>query len=132
MKKPASKSGPSPSQLIAKQIAELGEWRGAIYARLRKLIIETAPGMTEEWKWGTAVWTQKGLVCSVGAFKDHVKLNFFEGDSLNDPKRLFNAGLDAKATRAIDFSEGDKIDASALKDLIRAAVEHNLAGERKK
>jgi len=72
------------------------------------------------------------LVCSVGAFKDHVKLNFFKGASLNDPKRLFNAGLDAKATRAIDFSEGDKIDASALKDLIRAAVEHNLAGERKK
>src|SRR5262249_39390667 len=125
MKKPASNSGPSPSQLIAKQIAELGDWRGVIYARLRKLILEAAPGITEEWKWGTAVRTQKGLVCSVGAFKDHVKLNFFKGASLNDPKRLFNAGLDAKATRAIDFSEGDKIDA-------RAAVGHNLAGERKK
>src|SRR5215467_14773070 len=122
MNKPASKSGPSPSQLIAKQIAELGDWRGAIYARLRKLILEAAPGITEEWKWGTAVWTQKGLVCSVGAFKDHVKLNFFKGASLKDPKHLFNAGLDAKATRAVDFTEGDKIDETALKALIKAAI----------
>src|SRR5262245_49390447 len=131
MKKPTSKGGPNPSQLISKQIEELGDWRGAIYARLRKLILEAAPGITEEWKWGTAVWTHNGLVCSVGAFKDHVKVNFFKGASLNDPKRLFNAGLDAKATRAIDFSEGDKIDASALKALIRAALEYNSTGEKK-
>src|SRR5262245_23961274 len=131
MKKPTSKGGLSPSQLITKQIAELDDWRGAIYARLRKVILGAAPGITEEWKWGTAVWSHNGLVCSVGAFKDHVKLNFFKGASLNDPKRLFNAGLDAKATRAIDFSEGDKIDASALKALIRAALEYNSTGEKK-
>lgn len=75
--------------------------------------------------------TNKGLVCSAGAFKDHVKLNFFKGASLKDPKRLFNAGLDAKATRAIDFSEGDAIDASALKVLIRAAVAYNLSAATK-
>src|SRR5262249_24277651 len=103
-------------------IAELGDWRGKVFARLRKLILDAAPNLTEEWKWGTAVWTNKGLVCSAGAFKDHVKLNFFKGASLKDPKRLFNAGLDAKATRAIDFNEGDSIDESALKELIRAGV----------
>jgi hypothetical protein len=74
------------------------------------------------------VWTHNGLVCSAGAFKDHVKLNFFKGASLKDPKGLFNAGLDAKATRAIDFREGAKIDVSSLKVLIRSAVAHNVSG----
>jgi hypothetical protein len=106
----------------------LGDWRGKLLARLRKLILESDPDITEEWKWGTAVWTHEGLVCSAGAFKDHVKLNFFKGASLNDPKGLFNSGLDAKATRAIDFSEGDSIDTSSLKNLIRSAVAHNLSG----
>ena len=96
------------------------------------MIVDAAPDITEEWKWGSAVWTNKGLVCSAGAFKDHVKLNFFKGASLKDPKRLFNAGLDAKFTRAIDFNEGDDIDASALKALIRAAVAYNLAPRTKK
>jgi hypothetical protein len=118
----------SPSQLISNLIAELGDWRGKLLARLRKLILESDPDITEEWKWGTAVWTHEGLVCSAGAFKDHVKLNFFKGASLNDPKGLFNSGLDAKATRAIDFSEGDSIDTSSLKNLIRSAVAHNLSG----
>jgi hypothetical protein len=77
------------------------------------------------------VWTRNGLVCSAGAFKDHVKINFFHGASLKDPKRLFNAGLDAKKTRAIDFGEDDNIDASTLRDLIRAAVAHNLSVEKK-
>jgi hypothetical protein len=81
---------------------------------------------------GTAVWTSNGLVCSAGAFKDHVKLNFFRGGALKDPKGLFNAGLDAKSTRAIDFGEGDDIDESALKALIRAAVANNLAAGTKK
>jgi hypothetical protein len=120
------------SQLIMDQIAELSDWCGDTLARLRKLVLDAAPGITEEWKWGSAVWSQKGLVCSAGVFKDHVKLNFFKGASLNDPQGLFNAGLDAKATRAIDFSAGDGVDESALKDLIRAAVAYNLAGGKNK
>ncbi|HEY3290302.1 MAG TPA: DUF1801 domain-containing protein, partial [Anaerolineae bacterium] len=87
---------------------------------------------TEEWKWDTAVWTNKGLVCAGGVFKDHVKLNFFKGASLKDPKGLFNAGLDAKATRAIDLNEGDAIDATGLQDLIREAVDFNLSSGKKK
>ena len=132
MKKTSSKATLNPSQLITNQIAELTDWRGKILERLRKLILEAAPDITEEWKWNTAVWTHKGLVCSAGAFKDHVKLNFFKGASLKDPKGLFNAGLDAKTTRAIDFSEGDNINSSALKDLIRAAVAYNMSGGKEK
>src|SRR3990172_1232593 len=132
MKKADSDDGLTPSQLITNQIAELADWRGKMLARLRKLILEATPDITEEWKWGTAVWSQKGLVCSAGVFKDHVKLNFFKGASLKDAKGLFNAGLDAKATRAIDFSEGDDIDAPALKELIRTAVDYNLSGGKKK
>lgn len=132
MKKSDSSGGPNPSELITNQIAELADWRGKLLARLRKLVLEASPGITEEWKWGTAVWTHKGLVCSAGVFKDHVKLNFFKGASLQDPKGLFNAGLDAKSTRAIDFGVGDEIAASDLKDLIRAAVAHNLSAGAKK
>jgi hypothetical protein len=122
----------NPSQLIDKQIAELGDWRGEIITRLRKLILETAPDVTEEWKWDTAVWSHKGNAVSTCAFKDHVKLNFFKGASLEDPKGLFNAGLEAKVTRAIDFSQGDEIQEAALKDLIRAAVAYNLSGGKTK
>jgi len=132
VKKIRARDGMTPSRLISNQIAELADWRGKMLARLRKLILETAPDITEEWKWGTGVWTQNGLVCSAGAFTDHVKLNFFKGASLKDPKGLFNSGLDAKATRAIDFNEGDDIDESGVKDLIRAAVVHNMSGGRKK
>ena len=113
------------SKLIDKMIADLGDWRGKLLARLRKLILEAGPDITEEWKWNTAVWTSNGMVCAGGAFKDHVKLNFFKGASLKDPKRLFNAGLDAKATRAIDFTEDDKINEPALKALILEAVAYN-------
>jgi hypothetical protein len=132
MKKADSRVGLKAAQLITNQIAELGDWRGRMLARLRKVILEADPHITEEWKWNTAVWTHEGLVCSAGAFKDHVKLNFFKGTSLKDPKGLFNAGLDAKSTRAIDFSEGDSIDTSALKNLIRAAVAHNLSAGGKR
>ena len=132
MKKADSKVGLKPSQLITNQIAELGDWRGRMLSQLRKVILEADPNITEEWKWNTAVWMRDGLACSAGAFKDHVKLNFFNGASLKDPKGMFNAGLDAKNTRAIDFSEGDKIDASALKDLIRGAVAHNLSSGKKR
>lgn len=126
--KEADSNGMTPSQLITNQIAELAGWRGNTLARLRKLILEAAPGITEEWKWGTAVWSQKGLVCSAGAFKDHIKLNFFKGAALEDPHGLFNAVLDAKATRAIDFSQGGDINEPALKDLIRTAVAYNMSG----
>ncbi len=132
MKKLASKSTASASQLITRQIADLADWRGEALARLRKLILKAAPELTEEWKWGTAVWTRNGLVCSAGAFKDHLKLNFFKGAALKDPQHLFNAGLEAKTTRAIDFSPGAKINEPALKDLIRAAVALNMAGGKKK
>ena len=132
MKTADSSVGAKPAQLITNQIAELGDWRGRTLARLRKLILEADHHITEEWKWNAAVWTREGLVCSAGAFKDHVKLNFFKGTSLKDPKGMFNAGLDAKTTRAIDLSEGDKLPASALQDLIRSAVAHNLSARPKK
>jgi hypothetical protein len=115
----------SASKLIDKQIAALPDWRGKMLARLRKVIREADPDLQEEWKWHTAVWTQDGLVCAAAAFKNHVKINFFKGASLEDPHKLFNAGLDAKTMRSIDFHEGDSINESALKDLIRAAVAYN-------
>ncbi len=132
MKKADARAGMKPSQRITEQIADLGDWRGTMLSQLRKLILEADPDICEEWKWNTAVWTHDGLVCSASAFKDHVKLNFFNGDSLKDPKRLFNAGLEAKNSRAIDFNEGENIDASDLKNLIRAAVAHNLSAGKKK
>jgi hypothetical protein len=122
----------SSSELITNQIAGLADWRGQLLAKLRAVIHEAAPDITEEWKWDTAVWSQKGNVVAVGVFKDHVKLNFFKGSSLEDTHRLFNAGLEAKASRAIDFKEGEDFDTSALKDLIRAAVAYNLSNEKKK
>ena len=116
----------NPTERIDKQIAELTDWRGPMFVQLRKFINEADPDLTEEWKWNTAVWSHQGLVCALGAFKKAVKMNFFQGAFLEDPQTLFNAGLDAKKTRAIDFREGDAVDESALKDLIRAAVAHNI------
>jgi len=112
------------SELIDKRIAELADWRGEMIARIRKLVLEAAPNIVEEWKWDTPVWAQNGDVVAVGAFQDHVKINFFHGAMLED-HRLFNAGLDAQKTRAIDIFEGDNIDEAALKELIRAAVALN-------
>jgi len=117
-----------PSELIDKQIAGLPDWRGKTIAKLRKIINDSDPGITEEWKWDTAVWSHDGLVVAVGAFKGNVKMNFFQGASLPDPHKLFNAGLDAKKTRAIDFHEDDKMNEPALKELVRAAVARNRTG----
>ena len=117
----------NPSERINTQIAELADWRGQMIARLRTLIHEADPDITEEWKWDTAVWSHQGLVCAVATFKKAVKMNFFQGAFLEDPQKLFNAGLDAKKTRAIDFHEGDTVDETALKELIRTAVAHNGA-----
>jgi len=122
----------TPSQHITNYIAELSDWRGELIARIRKLMLEAAPDLREEWKWDTPVWSQQGNVLAAGAFKDYVKLNFFKGAFLDDPHELFNAGLEAKSTRAIDFSEGATIDETALKDLIRAAVDYNLSDGKKK
>ena len=112
------------STLIDNRIAELNDWRGKTIARLRKLIRDAVPDIVEEWKWDTPVWSRNGNVVAVGAFQDHVKLNFFHGAMLED-HHLFNAGLEAKASRGIDIHEGDKIDEAALKALVRAAAELN-------
>jgi hypothetical protein len=121
----------TPSQEIDKFINELTDWRGKWIKQFRALILKTAPEVAEEWKWGVPVWAYKGNVVASGVFKDHVKLNFFKGASLPDPRKLFNAGLEAKATRAIDIAENDKVDEAALKELIRAAVAFNMAGKKK-
>lgn len=130
MKKAESQDNQTPSQLITNQIAELADWRGKVMVRLRKAILAAAPGIAEDWKWGTAVYVSQGNVAALSAFKDHVKINFFQGAALSDPHGLFNAGLDAKAMRSIDLFEGDKLDERALKELIRAAVAHNAAGSK--
>jgi len=116
-----------PSKLIDKQIASSGDWRGKTLTKLRKMIHDVDPEVTEEWKWNTAVFTHEGLVLALGAFKGSVKMNFFQGASLPDPHKLFNAGLEAKKTRAVDLHENDKIDEPAMKDLIRSAVAYNRA-----
>lgn len=118
------------SQQIDDRIAELGDWRGKVISQVRKIVHSASPGIVEEWKWDTPVWSQNGNVLAAGAFHDHVKLNFFKGASLPDPQHLFNAGLDAKATRSIDIFEDDKINASALRELITSAVALNSAGRK--
>ena len=121
----------TPSQHIDKAINDLTDWRGKRMAQLRKLIHAASAEITEDWTWDTPVFACKGNVVAIGAFKDHIKLNFFKGASLADPKKLFNAGLEAKTSRSIDFSSDSKIDEAALKDLVRAAVELNKAGKKK-
>ena len=120
------------SERITNHIDELDDWRGKVLAQLRTLIGEAAPGIVEEWKWNTPVWSHHGNVVAVGAFKDSVKVNFFKGALLDDAHGLFNAGLDAKASRAIDIHKGDRINAAALKNLVRAAVALNSGKPKKK
>ena len=110
------------SEQISKHITGLGGWRGKTMAQMRKLIRDAAPELVEEWKWNTPVWSFLGNVVAAGAFQDHVKINFFKGAALSDPQHLFNAGLDAKGSRAIDLHEGDRLDDAAFKGLVRAAV----------
>ena len=113
------------SDNIDKAIADLTDWRGERMAALRRLINDADSRLSEDWKWGTPVWTYKGNVCGIAAFKEHVKVNFFKGAGLDDPKSLFNAGLDAKDSRSIDVKQTDQLDESALQDLIRAAASQN-------
>jgi hypothetical protein len=101
-------------------------WQRDLVARLRELIHDADPEVVEEWKWDTPVFSHGGRMCGIGGFKDHVKLNFFKGASLPDADGLFNAGLEAKTSRAIDFAEGDRPDEEAVKRLIAAAVDRNL------
>ena len=115
----------SASDEIDTLIAGLTDWRGEALAHLRKTIAAADNRLSEDWKWNTPVWTFKGNVCAIGAFKDHVKVNFFKGAQLADPAGLFNAGLDARATRAIDIAEGETLDDAALQDLVRAATDLN-------
>jgi len=128
MKKSPTKRTESPSALIDARIEELGDWRGEMLSRLRALIKEADPDVVEEWKWrGVPVWYHAGMICTGETYKNHVKMTFAKGASLKDPSSLFNTGLDGNVRRAIDFHEGDRVDAKALKALIRAAVALNEA-----
>jgi hypothetical protein len=126
--KTAERGGDSPSQLIDARIKELGDWRGEMLARIRKLIKQADPDVVEEWKWrGVPVWYHDGMICTGETYKNAVKMTFAKGASLQDPAGLFNSSLDGNTKRAIDFHEGDKIDEKALKALIRAAVKLNTS-----
>jgi hypothetical protein len=121
-------SGAAASKNITKRIQELGDWRGETLARVRQLIHDADPEIQEEWKWrGTPVWSHHGGVCTGESYNKVVKLTFFRGASLKDPKQLFNASLDGNTRRAIDIREGEKLNDAAFKSLIRSAVEANAA-----
>jgi hypothetical protein len=119
--------GASPSELIDARIEELGDWRGDTLARVRALIKQADPEVTEEWKWRVPVWSHGGILCTGETYKKAVKLTFAKGASLEDPSGLFNSSLDGNTRRAIDIHEGEEIDGKALKELIRAAVDRNTA-----
>ena len=135
--KPAS-SRTSSSQIIDARIAALGDWRGEVLARVRKLIREADPAMVEEVKWrkpsnsmlGVPVWEHDGIICTGETYKSVVKLTFFKGASLDDPSGLFNSSLEGNTRRAIDVHEGDEIDEKAFTTLIRAAVSLNESSSR--
>ena len=130
MKKSEPKTTESASELIDARIESLGDWRGPMLARIRALIKEADPDVTEEWKWSNPVWSHNGLICTGESYKKVVKMTFAKGAALPDPARLFNSSLDGNVRRAIDFKEGDKPDEQALKTLIRAAVDLNKASLR--
>ncbi len=130
MKTSGASHGQSASELISKRIAKLGDWRGEALGRMRKLIKEADPGVVEEWKWmGTPVWSHAGIICTGESYKSVVKLTFAKGASLKDPARLFNASLDGNVRRAIDIHEGEEIDESAFRALVRQAVALNSSGK---
>jgi hypothetical protein len=123
----------NPSQRIDRLIAELPDWRGKTFAAMRKSILAADREIVEEWKWmGSPVWSRDGIIAVANAHNGKVKLTFAYGASLPDPDRLFNAGLEGNARRAIDFFEGDKINERALKNLVRAAIDYNQTKSKKK
>jgi len=120
------------SQKISERIAELGDWRGDMLKRMRKLIHDAVPDVVEEWKWmGTPIWSHNGIICTGESYKDKIKLTFAKGASLKDPKRLFNSSLDGNVRRALDIFQGQKVDDAAFKALVREAVELNDAKKAK-
>jgi hypothetical protein len=125
MKKSGAPKVESASRRIDARIEELDDWRGAMLARLRALILEADPQVVEEWKWEIPVWSHDGLICTGETYKKAVKLTFAKGASVDDPSGLFNSSLEGKVRRAIDFHEGEKVNEKAFKALIRAAVELN-------
>ena len=137
MKKSGASQDQSASELISKRIAELGDWRGETLGRMRKLIKEADPDVVEEWKWvkttkpGTPVWSHDGILCTGESYKSVVKLTFIKGASLKDPARLFNSSLDGNVRRAIDIHEGEEVDRSAFKALVRQAAALNTSGKSK-
>ena len=137
MKKPDVSQSQAASELISKRIADLGDWRGETLSRMRKLIRDADPDVVEEWKWvkatkpGTPVWSHDGIICTGESYKTVVKLTFAKGASLKDPARLFNSSLDGNMRRAIDIHEGENVDASAFKALVRQAAALNSAGKSK-
>ena len=122
---------PSPSDLISQRIAELGGGRGATLGRMRQLILAADPGLVEEWKWATPVWSCGGIVCTGETYQYKVKLTFARGAALPDPARLFNASLEGNTRRALDLREGEAVDPAAFQALVRAAVALNRAAKAK-
>ena len=122
----------SPARLIDAKLQALGDWRGALLARLRSLITQADPGVIEEWKWDTPVWSHHGIICTGETYKKVVKLTFAKGASVADPSSLFNSSLEGNVRRAIDFAEGAHVDEGALQNLIRAAIAVNRAASRGK
>jgi hypothetical protein len=132
MKKSGESQSQPASELISKRIAELGDWRGKTLGRMRKLIKAAIPDIVEEWKWrGTPVWSHDGIICTGESYKSVVKLTFAKGALLNDPARLFNSSLDGNVRRAIDIHEGEEVDESAFKALVRQAAALNSSGKSK-
>jgi len=132
MQKSDTSAGQSASELISKRVAELGDWRGETLGRMRKLIKETDPEVVEEWKWmGTPVWSHDGIICTGESYMKAVKLTFAKGASLKDPAHLFNASLEGNTRRAIDIHEGEEVDESAFKALVREAIALNGSGKLK-
>ena len=137
MKKSGASQDQSASELISKSIAELGDWRGKTLSRMRTLIKQADPDVVEEWKWvkptkpGTPVWWHDGIICTGETYKSVLKLTFAKGASLKDPARLFNSSLDGNVRRAIDIHEGEDVDESAFKALVRQAVALNRSGKSK-
>jgi len=137
MKKSGANQGQSASQLISQRIAELGDWRGETLSRMRELIKQADPDVVEEWKWvklkspGTPVWSHDGIICTGESYKNAVKLTFAKGAFLKDPARLFNSSLQGNIRQAIDIHQGEPVDASAFKALVRQAVALNSLGKSK-
>jgi len=132
MKKSNTSQSLSASELISQRIAELGDWRGETLGRMRKLIKKADPDVVEEWKWmGVPIWSHDGIICTGETYKSVVKLTFAKGASLKDPTRLFNSSLEGNTRRAIDIREGEKVDESAFKTLIRQAVALNSSVKSK-